>query len=189
MLRPAATAFVLLLCSGSLPAHADVARLSATYDSFLENAVFTITNDSASAETVMLGTSLGPSTGVTLPGTLAAGASEQYAFSAPNGGFLPDPQGEGVPDTTTYDLVVGFGNGLPAVASAAFSPLSNQTGGDVDFLGNQCQGFAGGACGATIALSGLVASGAEPVPVPEPLTVSIFVLGLAGLGLAVRRAG
>ena len=187
MLRPAATAFVLALCFGSLPAHADVARLSATYDSFLENAVFTITNDSASAETVMLGTSLGPSTGVTLPGTLAAGASEQYAFGAPNGGFLPDPQGEGVPDTTTYDLVVGFGNGLPTAASPAFSPLSNQTGGDVDFLGNQCQGFAGGACGTTIALSGLVASVAQPVP--EPLTLSIFVLGLAGLGLAVRRAG
>ncbi len=186
-----AVAFGALLLSAPL-AHADVAKLSATYDGFLENTVFTITNDSAVSEAVRLTTSLGPTTQVSLP-NLATGASETYSFSQISGGFENDPASAGLPDTTTYTLLVGLNNASPTLSSNVFSPLSNLTGGDVDFLGTNCNGFAGGSgnasgtCGGTDALSGLVATVPNPQTVPEPQTLALLVSGVAILGMARRR--
>lgn len=184
MLRHLACASCVALLL-SAPARADLAKLSATYDGLLENTVFTITNDSTVSEAVKLLTSLG-GTQVTLP-NLGAGTSETYSFNQISGGFINDPVSAGVPDTTTYTLLVGLSNATPTLSSGPFSPLSNLTGQDVDFLGNQCNGIPGGSCGTTIALSGVVASVAEPVATPEPASTGMLLAGLTGLGLISRR--
>ena len=177
-----ATAALLI---GTMPARADLAKLSATFDSMLQNTVFTVTNDSTAAEAVALTTSLGPTTFIGLP-NLAAGASETYVFSQIAGGFENDPASAGLPDTTSYALLIGPNGGPLVDSSAAFSPVANLTGGDVDFLGNNCNGFSGGpgtfsgTCGGTDALSGIVAT------VPEPSALTLLLPGLAMLGVALR---
>ena len=180
-----AAAFLAALAAAAPARATTLATLSATYDTFLEDTVFTITNTSGVSEAVTLTTSLGPITTKVLP-NLGAGLSEQYAFNAVNGGFITDPQSAGVADSTSYALLVGLSNAAPTLSSGAFSPLSNLTGGDVDFLGNQCQGFPGAPCGTTIALSGLVASVQTPA-VPEPFSITLMLAGLTSLGLVLRR--
>ena len=189
MVRSLAAA-VLAMFAGIPLARADVAQLSATFDSTLQNTVFTISNDSGASEAVRLITSLGPLTTVDLP-NLGAGLSEQYSFSLSPGGFTTDPASANIPDTTTYQLQIGLNNGPLTLSSAFFSPISNLTGGDVDFLGNNCNGFPGGpgtysgTCGGTDALSGVVAS--VSLSVPEPRSFSLLVPGLLMLVFAARR--
>jgi len=190
MTRSIAGAVLASALLGAPLARADVAQLSATFDSTLQNTVFTVTNDSTVSEAVRLVTSLGPTTTVNLP-NLLADSSETYTFSQISGGFENDPASAGIPDTTTYQLQVGLNNGPITLSSAAFSPISNLTGGDVDFLGNNCNGFAGGlgtfggTCGVTDALAGVVAS--VSLPVPEPRSLTVLASGLAALGLTMGR--
>ena len=190
MTRSIAGAVLASALLGAPLARADVAQLSATFDSTLQNTVFTVTNDSTVSEAVRLVTSLGPTTTVNLP-NLLADSSETYTFSQISGGFENDPASAGIPDTTTYQLQVGLNNGPITLSSAAFSPISNLTGGDVDFLGNNCNGFAGGlgtfggTCGVTDALVGVVAS--VSLPVPEPRSLTVLASGLAALGLTMGR--
>jgi hypothetical protein len=151
------------------------ATLNATYDSFLDNTEFTLTNTSDTTETgVTLLTSLGPTFSVSIP-DLLAGDSYTYSFGEQNGGFIVDPAGAGVDDGTQYAFSLVLG-GL-SQNSGWFSTASNLTGGYVDFLGNTCFGYGG--CG--VAQAGLVAA------IPEPSTAGLLGLGLTGLFMARRR--
>ena len=194
MVRALYTATLVAALAATAPAHAAVATLSATYDSFLQDTVFTVTNTGTVSEAVRLTTSLASPTSETLA-NLAVGMSETYTFNAQRGGFIDNPASAGIPDTTTYALLIGLNNATPTLSSGAFSPISNLTGSDVDFLGNQCNGFSGpgnnggtcGGAGSTYLLSGTVAAVNAPTAVPEPLSITIMLVGMAGLTLAIRR--
>ncbi len=92
-----------MLVSAAAFADSDT-TLSATYDSFLQNTVFTITNNSTQTDSsITLTTNFGPTFAVTID-DLAAGATDVFAFNQPNGGFEVDPAGAGVPDNTLYQF-------------------------------------------------------------------------------------
>lgn len=169
-------AFVVAALSTTSAARADDGTtLSASYDFFLNDTVFVLTNNSTQTDTsVTLTTNFGPTTSVTID-DIAAGATEYFAFDAPNGGFIIDPASKGLSDSTMYQFSVDV-NGI-IQTSAWFSPGSNLTGQYVDFLGNTCFGLSG--CG--VAQSGIVAA------VPEPAPMALFTLPLLGLAAARLR--
>ena len=173
---------VLAVLAGVLaaaPALADPqTTLSATYDAFLQNTVFSILNNSASEETsVELLTNFGPTTTVHLD-DLDPGELFQYSFNQPNGGFIVDPQNAGLLDTTQYELQFVL-NGV-TVNSGWFSTINNLTGGYVDFLGNTCYGQPG--CnGQNVVESGIVAA------VPAPAMPGLLAAGVVGLAMLRRR--
>jgi hypothetical protein len=176
-----ATLTAAMLVGAALPARAGViSTLEATYDGIKFNTFFTFANTGAVTETdVTISTSLA---GVLSPssidlGDLLPGHSTTYAFNGIDGGFLVDPVEAGVPDTTTYQYSLGFEGST--LHSNVFGPPDNLTGGDVDFLGNDCRGF--GPC--SDALSGVVAD----VVVPEPGSMTLCASGLVMLALWRRR--
>ena len=171
----AASAFVALLVPGVAGA-GPVATVTAGYDPIEQNPYFIIANTSNALETgLTLTTSFGPTTSVSIA-NLAAGQIETYQFNASNGGYLVGGGENDVDDSTTYKLMLTI-SGV-TLSSDVFSPADNLTGGDVDFLGNQCFGYA--PC--SVALSGEVAQ------VPEPQTLAMLSFGLLALGAIRRRA-
>jgi hypothetical protein len=179
-----ATTALAALIGGAAPANAGIiSTLSATYSSVFNNTSFTITNTSGVTETdIKISTSLAGSALSPNPidlGSLAPGASLVYSFANADGGFVVDPFDSGLPDTTTYQYSVGFGG--ETLTSQVFDPLANLTGGDVDFLGNACQGFAQGC---PVATSGIVAD----VAVPEPRPLAVLTAVLPVLWLLRNRA-
>ena len=170
---------IYLAVSAILPeiASADpVATIGAAFDPFLQDTYFVITNDTNSTETnLVLTTSLGPITSVGLP-DLAANASETYYFDQVNGGFLAGAGDNGVTDDTTYQLSLTV-NGATAIGTP-FSPLTtlNDTGIEVDFLGNNCFGYQS-ACPVGTGVT-YTAALTTVATVPEPT-------GIAGLGAAI----
>jgi hypothetical protein len=155
-----------------------IATITAAFDPFLQNTFFDITNNTADNETnLLLTTSLGPTTSVSLP-DLAAGATYTYYFNQVNGGFLVGAGNNNVPDTTTYQLsLVDVGS---TESSNVFSPASNLTGVYVDFLGNTCYGFSNGC---PVATTGTVAA----VPEPGSGAMLIGMLGSAAGLIGLRR--
>jgi hypothetical protein len=179
-----ATTALAALIGGALPADAGIiSTLSATYSSAFNNTSFTITNTSGVTENdVTISTSLAGSALSPNPidlGSLAAGASLTYSFANIDGGFVVDPFDSGVPDTTTYQYALTIDG--ETLTSQVFDPPNNLSGADVDFLGNDCQGFAGGC---PVALSGIVAD----IAVPEPQPLSLFTSALPVLWLLRNRA-
>ena len=179
-----ATSALAALIGSALPADAGIiSTLSATYSSAVNNTSFTITNTSGVTENdVTISTSLAGSALSPNPidlGNLAAGASLTYSFANIDGGFVVDPFDSGVPDTTTYQYALTIDG--ETLTSQLFDPPNNLSGADVDFLGNDCQGFAGGC---PVALSGIVAD----IAVPEPQPLSLFAAVLPVLWLLRNRA-
>ena len=179
-------AVVLAAALGSLPVQAaPLFTVTASFDPFVTgNTSFAITNTSGLAET---GVDLVSGSAMQLLGSLAAGATLTYAFNQVSGPFLVEPGPEGVLDTTVYRVTATVGS--QSVSTAGFSPVSNATGGYVDFLGACYEASVGCSVDPTVnySLSGLVAS-ASAAPVPAPPALWLMASGLVSLtGLRRRR--
>ena len=186
-IKRSALALAIALTVGASVANAsEIYSVTATYDdSFISNTFITVKNLSSVAETNVNITSGGFTETL---GTIAAGASATYEFNENIGPFITDPGDKGQSDATTYQVNATF-NGT-TVSSALFSPVSNLTGGYVDFLGS-CDRVENGCLETDPTvfppLTGVVADGVAPVPLPP----SFFLLlsGVAALGVrGIRRA-
>jgi hypothetical protein len=184
-MRKTAAALVLALAAGSAAHASNILTVTATYDPLITaNTSFTIDNTSGVAETNI---DLVSGSYNVMVGDLAAGASETYVFNEANGPFTDEPGDKGVPDTTAYQ--VSFNYLGSAASTADFSPVSNLTGGYVDFLGG-CYLFREG-CSvdptANYPLTGEVAQAVAPVPLPPALL--LMLSGLAGVAPRVFGRG
>jgi hypothetical protein len=169
--------------AGGSAAHADTLfTVEASYDPFiLGNTTITVQNLSNSPLTGVAVTSGGASESL---GSIAANASASYQFGELLGGpFIQDPGEKGVPDTTSYLVSANYLGS--AIDSNSFSPVSNLTGGYVDFLGACWNNALGCSADASVqqTLDAVVAEG--PAPVPLPPALGLFASGL--LSLAARR--
>jgi hypothetical protein len=182
-----ASAVALVMLPGFASAQT-IATVYAGFDPMFQDTFFTITNDSGSTETgLVLTTSLGPITSVNLDDhlgqSLDAGQSETYYFDQDNGGFLSGASQNGVPDDTTYQLSLTLSG--QTLTSNLFSTAANSTGGYVDFLGTNCNGYAcNDADDNPIALSGTVG---QVSAVPEPSNLALMIAGVVGAFVALRR--
>lgn len=143
--------------------------VTATYDPFITgDTSFEIDNLS---DSTLTGIDISSGTTNKAQLDIAAHSSETYTFDDLLGGpFVQQPGGKGVPDTTTYQVTASFlGQGL---ATSLFSPVANLTGHYVDFLG-AC--FTNQGCSQNpqidYDLSGVVARGVAPVPLPASLAL------------------
>jgi hypothetical protein len=180
-IKRSALALAIAMTVGASAANADeIYSVTATYDPFvLGNTTITVQNLSGSAETNVDITAGGFTEAL---GTIAAGASVTYAFNENSGPFNTNPGDKGVLDSTTYQVAANFQG--TTISSALFSPVNNLTGGYVDFLG-ACWNFEVG-CSladplADVPLSGVVAEGVTPVPLPP--SVVLMLSGLAAMGI------
>ncbi len=176
-MKKTAAALVLALAAGSA-AHADtILTVTATYDPLSTgNTSFTLDNTSSVAETNIDLVSGSYNIAV---GNLASGASETYVFNEANGPFTDEPGDKGLADTTQYQVSFSYLGG--SASTEAFSPVSNLTGGYVDFLG-ACYLFRDGCSGdptINYPLTGEVAQAVAPVPLPPALL--LMLSGLAGV--------
>jgi hypothetical protein len=186
-IKRSALALAIAMTAGMAVAHADeVYSVTATYDAFggSANTSITVQNLSGQAETNVVITSDGFTESL---GTIAAGASATYSFNEAQGPFLTSPGEKGISDTTNYQVSANFLG--TTISSGLFSPVNNLTGGYVDFLG-ACFTVEVG-CSlpdplADVPLTGVVADGTTPVPLPP--SIVLMLSGLAGLGIrGVRR--
>jgi hypothetical protein len=178
-------ALLALAMTAATAAHATtIFTVTATYDASgpTENTSITVDNVSGTQESnVVLG-----SGGFTESlGNLAAGQSVTYSFNQASGPFIVEPGDKGLSDTTQYQVSVGFQGGT--VGSALFSPVSNLTGGYVDFLGACFVNEVGCSVDPTVnyLLTGEVAQGVTPVPLPPSL--GLFLSGLVGFAVRAWR--
>ena len=179
-IKRSALALAIAMTAGMAAAHADeVYSVTATYDAFGGSANTSITVQNLSAETNVVITSGGFTESL---GTIAAGASATYAFNEAQGPFLISPGEKGVPDTTSYQVSANLLG--TTISSGLFSPVNNLTGGYVDFLGacfNVEVGCSLANPFADVPLSGVVADGTAPVPLPP--SIVLMLSGLVGLGI------
>jgi hypothetical protein len=158
-----------------------VFTVTAAYDPFMTaNTSITVTNTSGVTETNVDLFSGGTNE---LLGTIAAGASVTYEFNENSGPFIDGSGSTYLADTTSYEVSASYLGAT--LTTAAFSPVSNLTGGYVDFLGacylaENCSVDPSG----TYPLSGVVAQAVAPVPLPPSL--ALITGALVGLG-AIRR--
>ncbi len=186
----AAGAVALAMLPG-LASASVVATVDAGFNPTLQNTYFTITNDTGSTETALtLTTSFAPPGGngrtTIVLGDLAAGATEKFWFNEVDGGFQTGAGNNGLDDSTSYQLILTLGG--QTLKSNNFSPLSNLTGTDVDFLGNQCFGYSD-ACPAGVSATGRVAAVSYlSSAVPEPSTWALMIIGFVGVSLRFSRS-
>jgi hypothetical protein len=159
-----------------------VFTVTATYDPFVTaNTSITVTNSSSVAESNVDLFSGGYNEFL---GTIAAGASATYEFGENAGPFINGSGSTYLADTTSYQVSASYQG--TTVTTTAFSPVSNLTGGYVDFLG-AC--YTNENCSVNpqvnYPLSGVVAQGVTPVPLPPAL--ALFAGGVFGLGALRRR--
>lgn len=180
-------ALLALAMTAATAAHATtIFTVTATYDAFgpSENTSITVDNVSGTQENNVVLTS-GSGVFTESLGNLAAGQSTTYSFNQASGPFIVEPGDKGLSDKTPYQVSAGF-QGL-TVDSAFFSPVSNLTGGYVDFLGACFLSEVGCSVDSTVnyPLTGEVAQGVTPVPLPPSL--GLFLSGLVGFAVRAWR--
>jgi hypothetical protein len=179
-IKRSALALAIAMTLGAAASAAEVYSVTATYDNaFAFNTSITVENLSGAAENNVVITSGGFTE---VLGTIAAGGSATYSFNENAGPFNTDPGDKGVLDTTNFQVSANVQGAT--ISSALFSPVTNLTGGYVDFLG-ACWNIQVG-CSlpdplADVPLAGVVAEGVTPVPLPP--SAILLLSGLVGLGV------
>lgn len=173
-----AIALSVLAAAAASAAHADtIFTVTATYDPFISGDTrFEIDNLS---DAILTGVDIFSGSASKPQLDIAAHGSETYTFDDLLGGpFVQQPGGKGLPDTTGYQVSVSFLGAT--LTTELFSPVTNLTGHYVDFLG-ACFQNQGCSQDPTIQydLSGVVAEGATPVPLPPSLV--LLATGLIGV--------